>query len=90
MITLTQQVEQLMRCTEAGALFLELGGVQGSDTVKMPIQLLRLEAFKVRVGKCEVSHVLGKTTDLDSETWGLNMIFTVSWTWVKILDLFES
>lgn len=90
MIMLTQQVEQLMRRTEAGAVFLEMGGVRGSDMVKMPIQLLRLEAFKVSVGKCEVSHVLGKTTDLDSGTWGSNMIFTVSWTWVKILDVFES
>lgn len=57
---------------------------------KMPIQPLRLEVFKVEVGKSEGSHVLGKSLYLDSEALSLNVTFTMSKTWGETLNLFES
>ena len=44
--------------------------------VEVPIQLPRLEVFKVSVGMFDGSHVLGQSLDLDSEALGLNIQFS--------------
>lgn len=71
---------------------MEWGGSSGplSNMAEMPIQPPGLEAFKVKVGKSEGPHALGKSLCLDSEALGLNVTFATSKTWGETLNLFES
>lgn len=75
----TPQAELLKRREAvAGGVGWELRASE--HMAEMPIQPPGLEAFKVKVGKSEGPHALGKSLCLDSEALGLNVTFATSKT----------